>query len=71
MVDIIQMGILIHFPVILEGISGKGKHTAIQYISQVFNYQIVSFSFSSSTSIEDIFLKLFQKERMAFRICSC
>jgi adenylate kinase len=45
------MGISAHYPVIIDGISGKGKHTALNFISQTLGFKVISFSLSSATPI--------------------
>ncbi|KAK8886006.1 hypothetical protein M9Y10_041465 [Tritrichomonas musculus] len=57
MIDSIFTGLSIHYPIILEGISGKGKHTAIQYVADTLGYKVVKFGISSATTSEDLFCK--------------
>jgi midasin (ATPase involved in ribosome maturation) len=58
MIDIIHMGIMLHYPVILQGGSGQGRHTAIEFVAQSLGYRLLTFGLSSATSIEDLFCKI-------------
>lgn len=53
-IDIIHLGLLIHNPVILEGSPGQGKQTAIKYIAEALNYQVVNIIISQSTKVDDL-----------------
>ena len=54
MVDYIFLGIATNTPVILEGGSGLGKQTAINYVAYKLNYRIINFIITQSTKIEDL-----------------
>ena len=54
MVDYIHMGIATNTPVILEGGTGLGKQTAINYVAYKLNYRIINFIITQSTKIEDL-----------------
>ena len=43
MVDYIHLGIATNTPVILEGGTGLGKQTAINYVAYKLNYKIINF----------------------------
>ena len=51
------MSISLNFPLILEGNSGMGKKTAINYICDILNINVIYFSLSNSTTIENLFTK--------------
>jgi midasin (ATPase involved in ribosome maturation) len=63
MIEVIHMGISLHYLVILQGGSGQGKHTAIEYVAQYLGYKIISFGLSSATTLEDIFCKVVPERR--------
>ena len=54
MVDYIHMGIATNTPIILEGGTGLGKQTAINYVANKLNYKIINFIITQSTKIEDL-----------------
>ena len=54
MVDYIHLGIATNTPVILEGGTGLGKQTAINYVAYKLNYRIINFIITQSTKIEDL-----------------
>ena len=54
MVDYIHLGIATNTPVILEGGTGLGKQTAINYVAYKLNYKIINFIITQSTKIEDL-----------------
>ena len=54
MVDYIHLGIATNTPVILEGGTGLGKQTAINYVAYKLNYKIINFIITASTKIEDL-----------------
>jgi hypothetical protein len=62
-IDILHFSISIHYPVIIEGSSGKGKHTAITFLANYLGYNLISISISSSTTIEDLFCKIMPERR--------
>ena len=57
LVDLIHFGICINKPLILEGSSGQGKQTAINYISKILNYQVENIIITKSFSVNDLFKK--------------
>ena len=57
LIDLIHMVLVIHNPLILEGLPGQGKHTAIYYIANMLNIEIVHIIISQSTKVEDLFGK--------------
>jgi MoxR-like ATPase len=63
MVDIIHMGIALHYPVIIQGVSGQGKHTAIEFVAQSLGFRIITICLSKTTSIEDLFYKVIPERR--------
>jgi len=54
MVDYIHLGIATNTPVILEGGTGLGKQTAINYVAHKINFKIINFIITQSTKIEDL-----------------
>ena len=54
MVDYIHLGIATNTPVILEGGTGLGKQTAINYVAYKLNYRIINFIITQSTKVEDL-----------------
>ena len=54
MVDYIFLGIATNTPVILEGGTGQGKQTAINYVANKLNYKIMNFIITQSTKVEDL-----------------
>jgi hypothetical protein len=63
MIDIIHTCLSIHHPIIIEGISGKGKHIAIKLLANALEYDLISISISSATTIEEIFCKIMPERR--------
>ena len=62
-VESIFIGLAIHYPVILEGPSGRGMHTAIEYVSKVTGYDIIFFGISNVTTFEDLLGKTIPKRQ--------
>ena len=58
LIDCIHTCIATHFPLIIEGSSGKGKKTAIEYIKEILGYEIVYIPISSSTTVDNLFCKI-------------
>ena len=58
MIDIIFTCLSINFPLIIEGNCGRGKKTAIDYVSKILGYEMISFSISNSTTIDNLFCKI-------------
>ena len=54
MIDYIHSGIATKTPVILEGGTGLGKQTAINYVANKLNYKIINFIITQSSKIEDL-----------------
>ena len=54
MVDYIHFGIASNTPIILEGGTGLGKQTAINYVAYKLNFKIINFIITQSTKIEDL-----------------
>ena len=54
MVNLIHFGIATNTPIILEGGTGLGKQTAINYIAHKLNYRIINFIITQSTKVEDL-----------------
>lgn len=57
LLDLLHMTLTIHNPLILEGPPGQGKHTAINFIANMLNIEIVQIMISQSTKVEDLFGK--------------
>ena len=53
----IFLSISIHYPLIIEGGTGKGKKSAIYYIAKILGYDVIYFNISNSTSVDDLFCK--------------
>ena len=53
----IFISISLHFPLIIEGGTGKGKKTAIYYIAKVLHYKVIYFNISNTTTVDDLFCK--------------
>ena len=53
----IFLSIAIHFPLIIEGETGKGKKTAIYYIAKILGYEVIYFNILNSTTVDDLFCK--------------
>ena len=53
----IHISIAIHYPLIIEGETGKGKKSAINYMANILGYDVVYFNISNSTTVEDLFCK--------------
>ena len=54
MVDYIFLGIATNTPIILEGGTGLGKQTAINYVADKLNFKIMNFIITQSTKVEDL-----------------
>ena len=57
LLDVIHLSLVIHFPLIIEGETGTGKNSAIEYISNELNYKLIKYQITESTTIEDLFGK--------------
>ena len=57
MLEYCHLSIYSHFPLIIKGNTGSGKNTAINYISKYLGYELIEFSLSNSTTLEDLFCK--------------
>ena len=57
LLDLLHMGLAIHNPIILEGPPGQGKHTAINFIAEMLNINVIHIMISQSTKYEDLFGK--------------
>ena len=53
----IFISISLHFPLIIEGGTGKGKKTAIYFIAKVLHYKVIYFNISNTTTVDDLFCK--------------
>ena len=53
----IHTSFALNIPLILEGQIGIGKKTAINYISKTLGKNVIYFSISNSTTVEDLFCK--------------
>ena len=65
----IFISISIHYPLIIEGGTGKGKKSAIYYMAKILGYDVIYFNISNSTTVDDLFCKKMPKEKngnMAF-----
>ena len=57
MLEYCHLSIYSHFPLIIKGCTGSGKNTAINYIAKYFGFNLIEFSLSNSTTLEDLFCK--------------
>ena len=57
MLEYCQLSIYSHFPLIIKGSTGSGKNTAINYIAKYLGFNLIEFSLSNSTTLEDLFCK--------------
>ena len=57
LLDAIHLSLSIHFPLIIEGETGTGKNSAIEYISNELNYKLIKYQITESTTIDDLFGK--------------
>lgn len=57
MLDTIFTGIALNYPVLLEGSSGQGKHTAINHICYLLNQEVFTLRITNETTIEELFCK--------------
>ena len=57
MVDLLHFGICTGTPIILEGFPGQGKQKAINYISDLLNYDVENIVITSGFSLDDLFKK--------------
>ena len=58
MIDVIHTALAIHYPVILEGPTGIGKHVAINHVADMLRYKIVKIGITSATTVDDFFGKI-------------
>ncbi|KAK8878640.1 hypothetical protein M9Y10_005420 [Tritrichomonas musculus] len=56
--DVLHLGMSVRNPVILEGPPGQGKHTAIEYIANMMNVEVIYITISQSTKVDDLLGKL-------------
>ncbi len=66
----IHASIALHYPLIIEGGTGKGKKSAIYYMANILGYDIVYFNISNATTVEDLFCKKMpveEKGNMTFK----
>ena len=57
MVDLLHFGISTSTPIIFEGYPGQGKHTAIDFISRLLNYDIENIIITNNITVDDLFKK--------------
>ena len=65
----IFLSIAIHYPLIIEGGTGKGRKSAIYYFAKILGYNVIYFNISNSTTVDDLFCKKMPVEKdgnMAF-----
>ena len=65
----IFLSIAIHYPLIIEGGTGKGRKSAIYYFAKILGYEVIYFNISNSTTVDDLFCKKMPVEKngnMAF-----
>ena len=59
----IFFSIAIHFPLIIEGGTGKGRKSAIYYIAKILGYDVIYFNISNNTTVDDLFCKKMPVEK--------
>ena len=57
MLEYCHLSIYSHFPLIIKGNTGSGKNTAINYLTNYLGFDLIEFSLSNSTTLEDLFSK--------------
>ena len=57
MLEYCHLSIYSHFPLIIKGTTGSGKNTAINYLAKYLGFDLIEFSLSNSTTLEDLFCK--------------
>ena len=55
LLNFIHTSLAFQIPLILEGQIGLGKKTAINYIAKILGKNIIYFSISNTTTVEDLF----------------
>lgn len=58
MVETLHLGLASNTPVILEGVPGQGKQTAIKFLADTLGYNIINIMISQSTKADDLLGKL-------------
>ncbi|KAK8895427.1 hypothetical protein M9Y10_023891 [Tritrichomonas musculus] len=58
MVETIHLGLASNTPVILEGLPGQGKQTAIKLVADTLGYNVINIMISQSTKADDLLGKL-------------
>ena len=58
MINIIHLGLSLNAPIVLEGLIGQGKQTAIKYIAEMLGYKLLMIQLSSSNKEEDLLGKM-------------
>ena len=58
MINILHAGLCTKSPVILEGFSEQGKSTAIKYLADYLNLEIINVNISKETKVEDLLCQI-------------
>ena len=56
--DVLYFSLVTRTPIILEGESGIGKQTAINYIAKLLGLEVINIVISNSTKVDDLLLKI-------------
>ena len=60
--DIIHFGIATQIPILFEGVYGQGKLTAIKYIADLLELEILRITIAKSTKVDDLLIKTILKK---------
>ena len=58
LINILHTGLSTKTPVILEGIPEQGKYTAIKYLTDYLNFEIININISKETKVEDLLCQI-------------
>ena len=58
MLNIIHLGLSLNAPIVLEGLIGQGKQTAIKYLSEILGLKLLNIQLASSNKEEDLLGKI-------------
>ena len=56
--NIIHLGLSLNAPIVLEGLIGQGKQTAIKYLSEILGFKLLNIQLASSNKEEDLLGKV-------------
>ena len=58
MINVLHTGLCTKIPVILEGFNEQGKSTAIKYLSDYLNLELINVNISKETKVEDLLCQI-------------